>query len=110
MDEIDEDFRPPLSLKEQKFEVWKDRQKHIMESQTYALKHIAKLFGVANFIVLFIILLSYAIDIYLIGIGKIDPDDRLITKEVMIALIAAIATQLGTIYFSVAKIIFGVPN
>ena len=52
---------------------------------------------------------AFAIDTIMILSGTIEPDDRLISAEVVLALVAATAAQLGAIAFSLAKSMFKPP-
>ncbi|MCH8166350.1 MAG: hypothetical protein IIC03_00245 [Proteobacteria bacterium] len=53
---------------------------------------------------------AYIVDTIMIWSGTIEPDDRLISVEVVLALVAATAAQLGAIAFSLAKSVFKPPS
>lgn len=53
---------------------------------------------------------AYIIDTIMILSGAIGPGDRLISAEVVLALVAATAAQLGAIAFFLAKSVFKAPS
>jgi len=65
-------------------------------------KQITRLFGISNVVVLAAVAIVFGFDQFL------GPADRLITSEVIMALVGATTVQLGGIMFVIAKSIF--PN
>jgi hypothetical protein len=69
-------------------------------------KKIIRLFGIANGFVGGGVAIAYFVDIQMINGGILTPEQRLITVEVVLALVAATAAQLGAIAIALARSMF----
>lgn len=69
-------------------------------------KKITRLFGIANGFVAGGVAIAYVIDILLIYSEILTPEQRLITVEVVLALVAATAVQLGAIALALGRSMF----
>ena len=71
-------------------------------------KRILQIFGAVNVAVLIGLAFAFGFDVSLLRGGVITPADRLITGEVIMALLGATTVQLGAIMYTIARYLFPV--
>ena len=80
------------------------REEHELRQAT--AKEIISLFKISNIIVLSVIGFLFFIDILLVYSGKATIQERIITSEIIIALVGATTVQLGAVMYTYSQYIF----
>ena len=77
-----------------------------LQMRTDVAKNIMKLFVTTNIFVLGLLLLIFSVDIYFTRINLIGAGDRIVTENVLMALLGATTVQVGTIMVSISAYLF----
>ncbi|NNG05356.1 MAG: hypothetical protein HKM95_14830 [Inquilinus sp.] len=77
-----------------------------LQMRTDVAKNIMKLFVTTNIFVLVLLLLIFSIDIYFMTRNLIGAGDRIVTENVLMALLGATTVQVGTIMVSISAYLF----
>jgi len=87
-------------------EIKKNEAQSIIDARRRLLDTILPIFIGTNVVVLLAVAVAWGFDISGIKDESIEPEDRLITENVMLALIAATTAQVGAIVASIALALF----
>lgn len=88
------------------FEMRRGQAKEEVDLRKAVSGDIRRLFSTANMVVLVFIGTMACLDQFNLSSHTIGPTERLIDKDVILALLAATATQLGAVMFLMAKYTF----
>lgn len=95
---------PPLSLETESAPF------DIEESEFHLRKEVAQsilqLFGIANTVVLFVILVLIGVDIWMLNTGLIKSAERIVDSKVVMTLVGATTVQMGAIVLTIASYLF----
>ncbi|HEY1751836.1 MAG TPA: hypothetical protein VGG29_11260 [Caulobacteraceae bacterium] len=69
-------------------------------------RNVMILFGVANVFVLFALTGAFVMDCIQLWAGKIGPTQRVVSGQVVMALLGATTVQLGTVVYTITRAIF----
>lgn len=99
-------IRVSLALKEREFNIEDEIALRELQLRINTAERILKLFTIANgFVLAFLVVLLLA-DWILIGKGVATVDQRVVDREVLMALLGATTVQVGAIMFSISAYLF----
>jgi hypothetical protein len=95
---------PPLSLEKEAAPFDIEESEFVLRKDV--AKSIIRLFGIANTVVLVVILVLIGIDTWMVNTGLVKSTERIIDSKVVMSLVGATTVQMGAILVTIASYLF----